>query len=428
MKTQAGPDGDLLPYNYYGLENASSFPVTPESLFVAGDVRANEQIGLTAFHTLFLREHNRLAEEIYEYDFYGSDPEDVDVDEEIFQRARACVAAILQKITYYEWLPALLGSHAVDSYYGYDTGMDPQISNEFSTAAFRLGHTMLPSDYSTIDEYGNVVPIALQDAFFTPSYITENGISAVIRGQAVTVQQEIDPFIVDDVRNFLFGPGFGGLDLASLNIQRGRDHGIPSYSEVRQALGLSPVKEFYDISGNEYVVKGLSEAYGSYGIDYVDLWTGGLCEDHLPDSSLGNTFTEIFKDQFYRLRHGDRFYFENTDVYSPDFIEKIKNTGLADIILRNTSLSYDDLNDYVFFIKGYGGKDQPDSYYTDLTVSGKQSSDFIGYDYYSTDPNEQQIKLKSHPLGWAKCYFEIVNEAAKLITKMYTAIVQRAAA
>ena len=412
MKTQAGPDGDLLPYNYYDLENASSSPVPPESLFAAGDVRANEQIGLIAFHTLFVREHNRLAEEIYEYEFYESDPDDVDIDEEIFQRARACVGAILQKIAYYEWLPALLGYHAVDDYYGFDSELDPQIANEFSTAAFRLGHTMLPSVYSPTDEYGDVAPIALQDAFFNPSYIASNGISAIIRGQAANVQQEIDRFIVDDVRNFLFGPGFGGLDLASLNIQRGRDHGIPSYNEVRSALGLDSVSDYLYISSDEYTVDGLSGAYGPYGVDYIDLWTGGLCEDHLPYSSLGDTFTAIFKDQFYRLRHGDRFYFENTGVYPPEFIEKIKNTGLADIIRRNTSLAYDDVNDYVFFLDGYG-PDDSESYYTDLTLSKKQFSGFVGYDYYSTNPKEQHVKLRSNPYTWAKSYFEIKNEGGK---------------
>lgn len=411
MKTQAGPDGDLLPYNYYNLENASSFPVPPESLFAAGDVRANEQIGLIAFHTLFVREHNRLAREIYDYDFYDSDPDNVDVDEEIFQRARACVAAMLQKITYYEWLPSLLGYHTVEQYYGYDPYLDPQISNEFSTAAFRLGHTMLPTAYAPTDENGNVSPIALQDAFFNPSYVATNGISAIIRGQAYNVQQEIDPFIVDDVRNFLFGPGFGGLDLASLNIQRGRDHGIPAYDDVCIALGLGSREDYNYISSDSDTVGSLSRAYGSNGIDYVDLWTGGLCEDHLPDSSLGETFTAIFDDQFHRLRHGDRFYFENTAVFPADFIQKIKDTSLADIIVRNTSLEYDDVNEYVFFLKGYGPVDN--SYYTDLTLSRKQFSDFTGYDYYSANPNEQQVKIKTNPYRWTKSYFEVKNDSAK---------------
>lgn len=117
MKVQSGPDGDLPPFNTFGLSNANNLGLPEASLFAAGDVRANEQIGLTAFHTLFLREHNRLAGEIAASQFPSSNLSDPAIDEEIYQRARAIVGALLQKVTYHEWLPALLGDHALD-YYG----------------------------------------------------------------------------------------------------------------------------------------------------------------------------------------------------------------------------------------------------------------------------------------------------------------------
>ena len=66
----------------------------------------------------------------------------------------------------------------------------------------------------------------------------EGGIAPVLRGLAAQVQQSVDTQIVPDVRNFLFGPpGAGGLDLASLNIQRGRDHGLSDYNSMREASG-----------------------------------------------------------------------------------------------------------------------------------------------------------------------------------------------
>lgn len=411
LKTQTGPDGDLLPWNTFGLENASSFPVPPETLFAAGDVRANEQVGLISFHTLFVREHNRLAEEILASEFPGANPSDPTVDEEIYQRARAYVGALLQKITYYEWLPALLGSDEVGPYYGYEPWVDPQISNEFSTVAFRIGHTMLPSVYLPTDRFGDEHPLPLQEAFFNPSYIANNGIELILRGLANNVQQKIDRFIVDDVRNFLFGPSFGGLDLASLNIQRGRDHGIPSYNELRYSFGLGAHSDFGHVSSDSGAVVGLVAAYGESGLANIDPWTGGLCEDHLPGSSLGPLFTRIFKEQFYRLRHGDRFYFENTDVYPQAFIDEIRNTSFADVIVRNSTLTEDDVNEKVFFLEGYGEEVPEKDYLTDLTLSDKQFGGFIGYDYYSANPRVQQVKVKQNPYSWAEAFFEVKNKS-----------------
>jgi peroxidase len=116
---------------------------------------------------------------------------------------------------------------------------------------------------------------------------------------------------VDDVRNFLFGqPSSGGFDLATLNIQRGRDHGLLSYNETRKSLGLKPADSFADISSDNEVQTRLESAY-SGNIDQVDLWVGGLAEDHVGDALVGEVFYAILKDQFERLRDGDRFWYEN---------------------------------------------------------------------------------------------------------------------
>ena len=189
LLVQPGPDGDLPPFNSFGLSNANPLRLPESLLFAAGDVRSNEQVGLTAFHTLFLREHNRLARQIAEDDFRGANLSNPAIDEEIFQRARATVAAFLQKITYHDWLPALLGTNAMSRYYGYDSQIDPRITNEFSTAAFRIGHTMLPSQYRITDQQGNESVLSLRNAFFNPAYISLNGISDIIRGQALHPQQ-----------------------------------------------------------------------------------------------------------------------------------------------------------------------------------------------------------------------------------------------
>jgi len=174
--------------------------------------------------------------------------------------------------------------------------------------------------------------------------ISDTDIDPILKYLASDNAQEIDPIVVDDVRNFLFGePGQGGFDLASLNIQRGRDHGLADYNTVREAYGLERVTGFEQITSDPALQAKLASTYGS--VDNIDLWIGGLSEDHLPGSSLGETFTVILVDQFARLRDGDRFWYQ---VYLPNrLVREIENTTLADIIRRNTALTK--LQENVFF-------------------------------------------------------------------------------
>lgn len=312
-------------------------------LFVAGDVRVNEQVGLTSMHTLFVREHNRLSEEI------ANDDSDL-TGEQIYQAARKIVGAQMQVITYNEFLPALLGKKALSKYRGYDPDVNSTIFNVFSTAAFRFGHSALSPILLRLDSNGNEIPnghLSLQNAFFTPSLVTTDGIEPVLRGLASQLHQRIDSTIVDDVRNFLFGPpGSGGLDLASLNIQRGRDHGLPSYNEVREQLGLGAVEDFDEISSDPDVQANLASIYDDVGD--IDIWVGGLAEDPLKKSHLGETFSTIISLQFEALRDGDRFWYERH--LSKKMAKEVEKTTLSDIIKRNTNIG-NELQKKVFFVK-----------------------------------------------------------------------------
>lgn len=348
--------GDLLPYNEAGFENAGG-PF--DSLFLAGDVRANENVALSAMHTVWVREHNRIATELA-----AQNPELT--DEEIYQQTRQVVAGELQAITFNEFLPALFGAEAISDYSGYDPTVDPSIASEFSTAAYRFGHTLLSPELLRLDEDGEIADegnLALLNAFFNPSELEANGIDSILRGATVNVAQELDNELVDDIRNFLFGaPGSGGFDLASLNIQRGRDHGLADYNSTRVALGLAAVENFADITSDAEVAARLAELYGT--VDNIDLWVGGLAEDHLAGSSMGETFSAIIIDQFERLRDGDRFWYEN--VFTGDALDEIAGTTLADVIERNTNLS--GLQDTVFFAPTVMRVDLAASGATDVTV------------------------------------------------------------
>ncbi len=336
LKTSAG---NLLPFND-GTQPNGGGPGT--SLFVGGDVRANEQAGLTSMHTLWVREHNRLAGELSAAN-PGWD------DDRIYDETRARVGGMMQAITYNEWLPALLGDGAVSPYAGYDSSVDGSISNAFSTAAFRIGHTMLSPELQRLDNDGNPISggaLALRDAFFNPANITSGGgVEPLLKGLASQEMQEIDAHVIDDVRNFLFGaPGAGGFDLASLNIQRGRDHGLADYNTMRADFGLAPVTDFSDITSDVALQLALQAIYGT--VDDIDAWVGGLAEDHVAGGSVGELFRAVILDQFERLRDGDRFWYES--LFSGADLEMIDSTTLADVIRRNTGIT--NLQDNVFFI------------------------------------------------------------------------------
>lgn len=330
MKTS---DGNLL-------------PVDSSGMFMAGDIRANENPELTALQTLFVREHNYQADKIAKANPSLS-------DEEVYQQARAIVIAEIQVITYNEWLPSLLGQGSVGPYRGYNPNVNAGISNEFATAGFRFGHSLVGDDIEFLDNNGLEVRdgVALADAFFNPDLVKENGIDPLLKYLTSDPSSEVDTEIVDSVRNFLFGPpGSGGLDLAALNIQRGRDHGLADYNQTRAALGLKKVTSFAEITSNKELQTKLKDLYGN--VDNIDLWVGGLAEDHVRGGSVGPTFKAIILEQFGRLRAGDRYWYQNQ--FKGTQLNELSRTTLTDIIRRNTQLTSIQKNAF-FFKAGVSG-------------------------------------------------------------------------
>jgi peroxidase len=191
-------------------------------------------------------------------------------------------------------------------------------------------------------------PMSLAGAFFNPSLLaSSHDLEVILHGLAAQPMQEVDVRVVDGVRNFLFGPpGAGGLDLAALNIQRGRDHGLPDYNSLRAAFGLPRVTSFAQITSDVSLQQALQAAYGS--VDDIDPWVGALAEDHLPGSSVGPLLAVGLREQFRRLRDGDRFWYENDPAFRPREVQALRRTTLADVIRRNTGAQ--DVPDHVFFV------------------------------------------------------------------------------
>ncbi|NBC31354.1 MAG: peroxidase [Alphaproteobacteria bacterium] len=360
LKTSAG---DLLPFNDGSLENLGP---GGDSGYIAGDIRARENLGLTTLHTLFVREHNwqvgQLAEEHPDWDA-----------NRLFDEARLRVEAEIQHITFDEFLPQLLGPDAIDPYAGYDPDVDPRISQSFLSAAFRIGHTLISSTINRVEEDGSDSPfghLTVREAFFTAETTLgeEGGIGAPLRGLAVGAAQALDTKVVEDLRSFLVAPdGSLGLDLAALNIQRGRDHGLPPYNEVREAFGLPPAADFADITSDDDVAADLAAVYGN--VDVLDLWVGGLAEDAADGALVGPLFQAILADQFTRLRDGDRLWAEGR--LDEALLAEIESTSLADIIRRNTEVA--DIQDDVFLAYNRVADVNGDG----MTVAGMRARDLM---------------------------------------------------
>ena len=337
--------GDLLPYNTIsGEEGSLQDLVAPpmdnanpqtKKWFIAGDARANENPLLLSLHTLFMREHNRVCDELKAKDASLS-------DEELFEKARKIVGGILQAVVYEEWLPSL--GVQVPSYAGYDPQVNPGIMTLFSTAAFRFGHTVLNGVILRMDNDGNTMPegdLHLRDAFFNPSVIKEMGdIYPYLVGMSTQVQQSFDTKVIDDVRNFLFGPpGQGGLDLAAMNINRGRDRGLPDYNSIRVELGKEPITDFSELCRDQALNEKLREVYQD--VNMIDPWVGFLAEDRISENALfGASIMVIMEEQFAKLRDGDRFYYENDPGLTDEEKLEIRQTRLSDVIMRNVEVDY----------------------------------------------------------------------------------------
>ncbi len=340
MKTSSG---NHLPFNTIDGEFDSpqdaSAPILDNAtkqfnkLYVGGDIRANENIFLTSMHTLFVREHNTQCDRIKQDHPSWN-------DEQIYQHARKIVGGTIAAILYEEWLPTL--GVQLPPYTGYDPTINPGIFNVFSAAAYRLGHTLLSSNLHRSNNLGGTIPegdILLRNAFFNPlAILNEGGVNPLLKGMAHQMQQEFDRRVIDDVRNFLFGgPGSGGMDLAAINMQRGRDRGLADFNTIRADFGMTKYTSFLEMTGNEELADFLKVAY--VNVDDIDPWVGFLCEKKQTGSIFGETLVKIMIDQFGAMRDGDRFYYENDADLTAEEKAMIKATRIYDVVMRNSDIT-----------------------------------------------------------------------------------------
>ncbi|XP_055926911.1 peroxidase-like [Argiope bruennichi] len=333
------------PYMTSSSDSSCGTPSEPFKCFEAGDSRVNMLVELTAMHTLWYREHNRIAEELHTMNPQWS-------DETLFQEARRILIGELQHITYNEYLPLLLGKEAMDYfqlniekngfYDGYDETIDPSVYNVFGAAAFRFGHSLIKD---VIDLVGpdnkSEASIALHQTYFNPQILYQKGLDSLLRGATKQKLNSVDSFITPEVREHLFQPADKdyGHDLAAVGIQRGRDHGLPSYNKWRSVCGLSQMKSWDDLKSvmNVKRAEKLKEVYKF--VDDIDLIPGALAEDHVEGSLLGPTYLCIIGRQFKKTRKGDRFWFEMEDsvgAFTKDQLSELYKSNMARIVCDNS--------------------------------------------------------------------------------------------
>jgi len=343
LETSFGPDNgrSILPND--NQENSCT-----GTCFKAGDGRANENPNLSVLHTVFMREHNRVAEQLGRINPGWS-------DEKIFQEAKRFVTAEYQHILYNEWLPAVMGKRFMTVYglfpltsgysTDYDSSFDPRITNEFSTAAFRFGHSLIPGIINVYNTVGrNVNPsFQLSKAFNKPDLLRLGGMfDGLIGGLTRDKMQSFDSGFVDDITNNLFDGDSNGMDLVALNIQRGRDHGLPGYNQYRDICGIGKARSFSDLS-RQMSMKRAEELQRLYNnVNDIDLFVGLFSERPDNGAMVGPTTLCIIGDQFARLKKGDRYFYDlgrQSGSFSQAQLQEIRKSSMSRILCDNSGVS-----------------------------------------------------------------------------------------
>ncbi|XP_050068347.1 uncharacterized protein LOC126556858 [Anopheles maculipalpis] len=309
-----------------------------------GDSRSGEQPGLLMMHMIWVNEHNQIATRLSDINPHWS-------DEKVYQETRRIVGALFQHITYREFLPLVLGKEVcrlfdleleTSGYYrNYDANVNPTIANEFSAAAFRFGHSLIQSTYMRADRHHRFIAnnVSLHEDTSEGDFGGPGSLHRLLRGMVNQRALKRDEFITAELTNHLFQTkSFPfGLDLAAINIQRGRDHGLPAYVNWRGPCGLSNIKDWNDLERvmGPASTNRLRKAYRT--VDDIDLFVGGLAERPVVGGIVGPTFSCIIAQQFSNLRKGDRFWYENPGFessFTPAQLESIRQVAFSQVLCR----------------------------------------------------------------------------------------------
>uniref|UniRef100_A0AAG5CN83 Chorion peroxidase n=1 Tax=Anopheles atroparvus TaxID=41427 RepID=A0AAG5CN83_ANOAO len=349
------PDGrDLLPVSTDPLDgcNEQEMNAAGKYCFESGDARANENLHLTSMHLIWARHHNSLATGLAKVNPHWD-------DERLFQEARRILAAQMQHITYGEFVPLIVGNETAarmgllpDPESGRDTynvSVDASIANVFAGAAFRFAHTLLPGLMKkTRNPAASASGRELHRMLFNPYELyARGGLDDALGGAISTELARYDQYFSPELTEKLFERADEhllhsqpcGLDLVSLNIQRGRDHGLPAYPHWRKHCRLTPADSWDEL---ERIADPVSFAQMKAIFREpanVDVYSGALSEPPATGGIVGPLLTCLIADQFVRLKQGDSFWYERRQGpqrFTEGQLQQIYDTKLSSIICRNS--------------------------------------------------------------------------------------------
>lgn len=316
--------------------------------FLTGEGRSNVTPMLSFLHTLLAREHNRIAEELQRLR-----PEFSDL--QLFMLARRIFVGEYQHIVYNEYLTIILGVDYMDKLgisvdlerpWMFDELEDPSITVEFSTAAFRFGHSMVMNDVVLRGQNAKTLQkMKLTDLFFGEDILNEPNMfeafgRSLLWQSPGNVGSSFSPATVEQL--FANSSENLGLDLVALNLNRGRDHGLPSYIQMRRActgekIGdrWSDLLKFF----HRHDLLKLKRAYRS--VHDIELYIGGILEKKKPGVFVPPIFQCIIGNQFHSLLYGDRFFYlhRNTSAsFSERQIAELKKASFSRLLCDNMKL------------------------------------------------------------------------------------------
>ncbi|CAL1288904.1 unnamed protein product, partial [Larinioides sclopetarius] len=314
----------------------------PSTCFYSGDARVNMHVFLTGITTYFVREHNRITTELKKLNPHWK-------AEKLYQEARRINTATLQCITYKEYLPPLLGPHIIELFNltvsnatmgsSYNPNIRLGVINEFATAAFRL-HSMIPK---TVGSEG----FRFKDLFSRPEIIHAGHMERLMQGSCKVPSEKYDHYHVNDITDYM-APKHGdpyGIDLSSVDIMRGRDHGLAPYIVMVKfcsggQVNISTFNDLAPLLMSKKRAKLLKENYAS--VQDIDLWVGLQMEDPSPGSEVGPTAGCIIAKQFYSAKFGDRFFWEHegeVPSFTADQRNSLKECSLSRLLCDNTDIT-----------------------------------------------------------------------------------------
>lgn len=327
----------------------------PRDLFGQEEVGVNENwwLGLSLMHTLFVKEHNRIAEALQKaYPTWD--------DQKLFDVARLINAAVMAKIQVVEWTPQVHQNGGVkmgmnSTWNGLfnlgatlktvvggknDLRNVPYSLTEEFVAAYRF-HPFLPEavTITSLNKSKTDVSVGLanmrnqQSAELIDSVGTSNLIYSFAKATAGAQTLNNYPNFLQD----LSMPVIGKMDLGAVEIIRDRERGVPRYNEFRRLLQLKPIKKFEDLTTDPEKLANLKSVYRN-DIELIDLMVGAMAEDVRPDGvGFSETFFQIFTFMTPRRLEADRFFTTDyrPEVYTQLGMDWIKKSDFKSILLRH---------------------------------------------------------------------------------------------